>query len=319
MLRFKDNKFSLLSETDLKTNDLLEQNNLQKAIVNSWSDFRKEIQMPELQFIGQEVVPDDRIKNRIDILAFDPEDSVPVVIELKRDKGKFQLLQGISYASMISSWTPERFRSEAKSQKSPDLEEIESALSDDIALEGAVRVVLIAKTFGPEVVITADWLYRQFNMDISAISINLFKTKDELYFKFDQRYPLPELHEAYESRETKKNPSKGNKTWENVARKFSYEWGKELLERCRKEKEGDPSRGRIVTFRSNYDGFKRVALGFKINYVTVSPRGKSENAEEFLRSKFRENIEVNSSRGGYSFRVASQSQYEDLCAWLKIK
>ena len=122
MLEFKNDKFISLPETDLKTNNLLERTNLQEAIVNSWSDFIKEIKMPNLQLIGQEVIPHDKVKDRIDILAFDPNDNIPVIIELKRDKNKFQLLQGITYAAMVSLWDSEKFIKEAKKQNSSDLE-----------------------------------------------------------------------------------------------------------------------------------------------------------------------------------------------------
>ena len=320
MLGFKDNKFILLPETDLKTNDLLERINLQQAIISSWQNFTKEIKLPDLQLIGQEVIPDERVKDRIDILAFDPNDNIPVIIELKRDRNKFQLLQGLSYAAMISSWDSEKFISEAKNQNLFDLEDVESTLSD-LVLEGNIRIILIAEKFDPEVIVTADWLYNQFNLDISAISINIFKRQEDLYFNFEQRYPLPELHDSYELRgKSRKNKSdKSEKTWEEVAETFSYEWGKELLQRCRAEKEGNPSRKRISTFRSNFDGFNWITINFKINFVNVYMKGKPENVEEFLPEKFKDKIELNQWRDGYAFHITTRTQYEDLCSWLKIK
>ena len=127
----------------------------------------------DMQFIGQEVVPDDRIQDRIDILAFDSNDNIPVVIELKRRKSKFQPLQGIAYAAMISNWDQERFIGEAKRQKSPDLEDLENDLCDE-DLKGKVRVVLVAEKFDPEVIIGADYLHKQFKMDILAFSFKNF-------------------------------------------------------------------------------------------------------------------------------------------------
>src|SRR5690606_6197533 len=111
------------------TNGLLERFNLQEAIVNSWEAFTKEIKIPELIYIGNEVVPDQRIMGRVDILAFDPNDNVPVVIELKRDRDKYQLLQGISYAAMISNWPAEQFLQEARSQNPDGYSDLEEALS----------------------------------------------------------------------------------------------------------------------------------------------------------------------------------------------
>jgi len=320
MLSFKDNKLIPLPETDLKTNDLLERVNLQEAIVNSWEAFTKEISSPDLYLIGQEVIPDDRVNDRIDILAFDPNDNILVVFELKRDKNKLQLLQGITYAAMLASWDSDRLIAEARKQKSPDLEDIESSLSG-IQLEQNVRIILVAEKFDPEVIVSADWLYKQFNMDISAMSLSLFKRKDELYFSFQQRYPLPELNDTYELRGKKKSQQStvSEKTWEEVAETFKYDWGKELLEKCRREKEGDPSRKRILRFRTNYDGLNWITVSFKINFVNVYMGGKPENVEELLQSKFKDKIEVNSWRDGHSFHITTRSQYVDLCKWLEIK
>ena len=316
MLGFKDKKFISLPETNLKANNLQERKDIQEAIVGSWQSFTKEIQMPDLQLIGEEVVLDDRIKNRIDILAFDPNDNIPVVIELKRDGNKLQLLQGVSYAAMISSWGPEKFIEEAKNKNSPDLDEITSSLSD---LEGNVRIIMIAEKFDPEVIIAANWLYEQFNMDIAAISIKTFKVKEGLYFSFEQKYPLAELHESYELRGTKRTSERTEKTWEDVIPTFKYEWGEQLLQRCRREKEGDPKNKRILKFRSEIDGIRRISLMFRINFVNVYMVGNPDNIEDLIQSKFRESIELSSWRKGYSFHITTQSQYEDLCSWLDIK
>lgn len=107
----------------------MERFNLQEAIVNSWSYFTKEIKIPDLIYVGQEVIPDQRVMGRIDILAFDPNDNVPVVIELKRDKDKLQLLQGISYAAMISEWKSDDFLNEARNQHNKNLGELEDTIS----------------------------------------------------------------------------------------------------------------------------------------------------------------------------------------------
>ena len=319
MLKFKDNKFTSLPETDLKTNKLLERANLQEAIAKSWPIFRKEIGIPDLLFIGQEVVADEKRGSRIDILAFDPnpDENVPVVIELKRGNNKLQLLQAASYAAMISSWDSEKFIQEAKKQNSLDLEEVESILSN-LNLDENIKIILISEKFDPEVIVTADWFYRQFGMDISAVSINIFKKEEDLYFSFEQKYPLAELHDSYEHRR-KQRTIKSETNWEKVAETFSYEWMKELLDKCRKEKEGDPGYRRIVSFRSNFHGFKRVSLSFREKSVYVRLVGMPGNVDELIQSNFREKIELRPCKDAYSFNVFTQSQYEDLCSWLEIK
>lgn len=319
MLGLKDDRFVFLPDTRMKDHSLLERVNLQQAIVNSWAEFTKEIKLPDMQFIGQEVVVNSEAKGRIDILAFDPNDNVLVVIELKRDKNKLQLLQSISYAAMLSNWSSEQLINEAKIQKSPDLEDIESVFYDTQP-EKNIRIILIAESFGPEVIISADWLYNQFNMDIIAISLKLFKKRDELYCNLDQCYPLPELQDSYELRRKQKigRPLQSEKNWEDVIPTLKYDWGEELISRCRIEKEGEPARRRI-RFRSNYEGFKWIILNFSVDCINVYVKGKLDNIDDFFKDKFKEKIKINSWRDGYSFHVTSRSQYEDLCEWLKIK
>ena len=57
MMEFKNKKLVKLSESNLKDNDILERYGLQEAIVSSWEDFKQEINMPQLYFIGSEVRP----------------------------------------------------------------------------------------------------------------------------------------------------------------------------------------------------------------------------------------------------------------------
>jgi RecB family endonuclease NucS len=60
-----------------------------------------------LWFLGQEIRPSEVIADRIDMLAVD-EGGSSVIIELKRGTNKLQLLQALSYAGMISRWSPEK-------------------------------------------------------------------------------------------------------------------------------------------------------------------------------------------------------------------
>jgi hypothetical protein len=78
---------------------------------------------------------------RIDIIAFDPNDNVPVVIEVKRDRDKYQLLQGISYAAMISKWTSDKFLQEAKNQKIENYSDLEDAMNG-IKNDSNIRIIL---------------------------------------------------------------------------------------------------------------------------------------------------------------------------------
>src|SRR5947209_5297878 len=101
--------------------------------------------------VGREVSPQKPLGDSIDILAADKEGAI-TVFELKRGKDKLQLLQAISYAAMISKWTPEQlFECRSSFSQKPleqAEEEIETFLASSLAsLNTKQRIVLIAEEY----------------------------------------------------------------------------------------------------------------------------------------------------------------------------
>jgi hypothetical protein len=74
----------------------------QESIVNSPDTFLNEIE-EEILILGTEVQPSKDVDGRIDILTVDPDGTL-VIVELKRGANKWQLLQALSYAAMVSGW-----------------------------------------------------------------------------------------------------------------------------------------------------------------------------------------------------------------------
>lgn len=321
MLKFQNNRFVPMAESDLKANGLLERFNLQEAIINSWEEFTKEIKIPELIYIGAEVVPDNRIMGRIDILAFDPNDNIPVIIELKRDRDKYQLLQGISYAAMISNWSAEDFLQEAKNQKHVNYADLVDVIAG-IEIDSNIRIILVAEKFDPEVIIATDWLMNNHSLDITAICLNIFKKDEELYFNFEQKYPLPELSEAYELRSKKRvtnNTSKiVERSWEDVEASLTYDWGPEFLAKCLKEASGDSNRARFIHLRKSVDGLKGISFFFRKKYLNVYILGKLDEPHELFGKVFSSKYELNEWRNGYSIQLTTKKEYDELCKWLKF-
>ncbi len=321
MMRFdrKRRKLERLPSSDLKENEILERSDLQQAIVNSWDEFRREIKGQDLYLIGQEIAPHDDVGDRIDILAYSAEENLPVIIELKRSRNKLQLLQSITYAAMISTWTSERLLAEARRQQVPDLEDLEDLLKET-EVQSTSRIMLIAEQFEPEVMIASDWLYQQYKVDIMACGMHVFKSGDEIYFNLVQKYPLSELSDSYAMRgRTAKKSQTLDITWDEVAAALEYEWGPEAINVCREFKEGEPSRRRFGLIRTNWDGFNWISINFRRNYVNVYLKGNPENAEELIQGKFGNSVEIGTWRDGYSFLVKSKSQLDDLFKWLKLE
>jgi hypothetical protein len=103
-LDVENHRFDALKVTGLTSENIFERHDLQKAIINSWDLFRNEIGLPSSYLIGTEIKPHESTLDAIDLLAFNPDDSSLIVIELKRDRNKLQLLQALSYAAMLSNW-----------------------------------------------------------------------------------------------------------------------------------------------------------------------------------------------------------------------
>ena len=143
-----------MEETELKTQGLLERYDLQKAIVNSWDLFKNEIGFPSAFLIGQEVKPHDATSDSVDLIAFDPDDSSIIIIELKRDKNKLQLLQAMSYAAMANQWGSEDLIENIQKDCNPNPEELIDLINGS-ELNPHIKIVLIAEAFDPEVVMGA--------------------------------------------------------------------------------------------------------------------------------------------------------------------
>ena len=179
---------SQLSTTTLKHSNILERDHLQAAILSSWDAFCGEMGFEELFLVGSEITPHDSCRDRIDILAIDA-DGHPVVLELKRHRDKLQLLQAISYASMIARWDADRFLSALPGNGAGQSDELRALLSDESFELREPRVVLLAESFDPEVILSADWL-AGFGVSILAFAISALEHGSETLLSIDQRFPL---------------------------------------------------------------------------------------------------------------------------------
>jgi hypothetical protein len=311
--------FEKLEATELKAERILERYDLQAAIANSWDLFKNELGLPNAFLIGEEINPDPRTQDSVDLLAYDSDDSSLVVIELKRARHKLQLLQAISYAAMVSQWDADTLISRIQEKYNPDIEELKDLITGS-ELSSDTKIILIAETFDPEVIIASDWLTENYSLNISAFSIALFAMGKEKFLSLEQRYPLKELSDVYVERGKRRRIKRGKEEiqWEDVLPKLEYPFASRGIELCKRIREGDPSRRRF-TVRSNYDGFDWISLNFRAKYINVYMRGNFEGNEKLIQSKFREEVPISSWRDGLSFRVTTESQFEDLVKWLKLE
>lgn len=170
-------------------------------------------------------------------------------------------------------------------------------------------------------IISSDWLLRIFGLDITAISLSIFKKEEELYFNFEQKYPLVELHETYELRGKKSSytaSGKKSKSWNEVRESLTYPWGVELLEKCLRETNGDSNRARFIHVRKNIDGLKGISFFFRKEYLNVYILGKLESPDKSFGNIFQSGYELNEWRNGYSIQLTTEEEYEQLSKWLNF-
>jgi hypothetical protein len=317
-LNVSNKAFETLIQSGFKTENILERYDFQAAMVKSWEIVKNEIGLPTSYLIGEEINPHKSVGNSIDLLAFNPDDSSLVVIELKRDKNKLQLLQSLSYASMIAQWDKETLISKIQRPINPESSELVDLINNN-ELNNEVKIILISELFDPEVIITTDWL-NNYGLNITAFSVSVHKLEEQIFVSFEQRLPLKELADVYEERGRKANISrkKSSISWEEVLPKLKYKFAAKALELCRKEKEGEPSRRRFGNIRSNYDGFDWISINFREKYLNIYIKGEPENAKEFLKSKFSDSLEILQWQEGYSFKIDKEKQFDELAKWMKL-
>ena len=319
-LNINSKTFEAIEETKLIAENILERFDLQKAIVNSWELVRREIGLPSSYLIGQEVKPHQSTQDSIDLLAFNPDNSSLIVIELKRERNKLQLLQSLSYAAMVSHWESDELINKIQRDINPDAEELIDLINGSEISED-IKIVMISEYYDPEVILTSDWLRSIYSVDISAFSLTLHKLDKDIVIHFNQRYPLKELTDVYDVRNKRKEiiKNKDDLDWEDVLPKLKYSFAKRGIELCKKFRTGDPRRRRFGNVRTNYDGFGWISLNFREKYINVYLKSDNEKSEEILKSKFNDQVEISHWRDGLSVIIETENQFEDLVKWLNLE
>ncbi|HBJ34234.1 MAG TPA: hypothetical protein DDZ51_05600 [Planctomycetaceae bacterium] len=187
----KSQSFSSLATPTLADVSITERYDLQEYIYNSPNEFFREIGL-ELFLLGKEIEPSRNVQDRIDLLAIDKEGRC-VIIELKRGNNKLQMLQAISYAGMISQWSPDELLSLLEADQQESLAEFLEVDRDDVNREQ--QLVLIAEAYDYALLIGAEWLNEKFGVDITCCRIAVAKdvaTNSE-YLVCSNVYPAPEI------------------------------------------------------------------------------------------------------------------------------
>jgi len=297
-------KFTRLQRPEMSKVGLTERYDLQHMIKNSPDAFFQEMG-ESLLLIGDEVRPTDFVEDRIDLLAVDQQGPL-VVVELKRGSNKLQLLQALSYASMISKWEHSEIiaqRQQFAGLSEDDVEEeIEQFLLQDIAnLNDSQRIILVAEDFDYEVLVTAEWLSEIYDVDIRCFRLALSAEGKTEFLTCTCIYPPPEItkHATKRGRKGTTTPAKWA-DWDDALKAIT---NKAIVEFYRKELDAGREnhlKKRILFYR--FDGHRRFFMAARSKNVYVWQNQRFPDDQIYWNKKIGEHIEIKPVKDGRCLR-----------------
>lgn len=204
-------KISLYDETDLKSHNVLERQDIEK-----WVESYPDILGEELLILTTEYDKFDKTNERVDLLAIDKAGNL-VVVELKRDNsGKNVELQAIKYAAHFSTFTLEQVaelyrhylskkdrRIDAEAAKKEIINFIDNDEFEE--LSDKPRMILVSREYRIEVTSTVLWL-RKFGIDLKCIKLTPYAMDNNtIAFESNIIIPLPEAEDFIVKCEKKEN------------------------------------------------------------------------------------------------------------------
>lgn len=204
-------KIAVCGETDLKSHNILERQDLEK-----WIENYPDIIGEELLIVTTEYDKFDKTDERLDLIAIDKEGNLSV-IELKRDdSGKNVDMQAVKYAAYCSTLSLDdvaRFYQQYLGTKGDKLTEedakkriVEFIDNDEFEeLSDKPRIIIVSKEYRPEVTASVLWL-RKFGIDITCVKLTPYEIdKDTIGFESNVLIPLPEAKDFVIQSEKKEN------------------------------------------------------------------------------------------------------------------
>ena len=182
-------------ETRFAREQLLEEH------LERWIEADSSVLGEPLLIIGRQVLIPD-VKDRLDLLAVDPQGAA-VIIELKRGELKDPVdIQALRYASYISKWQFEDFESVAKNYLGkgghPDFNFnamfetfcVQSGIEEIPDLNSEQRIIIVGSSVRDKLGSVALWL-RSHNVDVKLIEVQAFKERGQVLIQPTVIVPLP--------------------------------------------------------------------------------------------------------------------------------
>lgn len=284
---------------------LKERSDLQQMIRNSPEAFFREMG-EELLLIGAAIRPArDACEDEIDLLAIDKDGAI-VVIELKRDRDRLQLLQAIAYAGMIARWPQDRLAQEravfaGKSLKEAE-EEIEEFIDESVSeLNQVQRVVLIAQDFDFEVLVAAEWLSEHHDVDVRCFRLALSSDGNTELLTCTCIYPPPELTKAAIRRgRIGRSDGQGWTDWDTALEGIENPDAVEFFRKEAAASRESNVKDRCLIYRVG--GKRRFYASARRKHAYVWQTGRFPDDEQFWRERLGPDATIEPVQGGHSLR-----------------
>lgn len=304
MLRIDRQKKSMtrMPPRTLQESGLLERYDIQKMIRESSSAFFQEMG-EDLLLLGEEVKPSDFVLDSIDLLALDKQGQ-PVVIELKRGNDKYQLLQALSYASMVAKWDPEQFVAERAKLSGKNLDEAEEEIEQfiDVGMDDfnvSQRVILFAEAFDFEALSLSEWLHKNYEMDARCFRLSLSGDASAEFLTCTCIYPPPELRE-HAVRRRGGGTSKRWANWEEALAGVENDAVAEFFRQRIQEGQEHNLHSRYLIFRQN--GKRRWFMECHKRHAYIWQEGRFDGDKGFWTGLLGEGLNISPVRDERALR-----------------
>ena len=188
-----------LKETSFEAENLYERQDIQRLLRD-----RPNVLEEGLFILAEEYGDWEESNRRIDLLALDGKGRL-VVIELKRsDQDSLMDLQAIRYAAMVANMKLEKAiearHGYLKSRGSDEdaefrIREHLSTSDEEIGIDSAKpRIILASSNFSKELTTSVLWL-KSYEMDITCVKLQPYKTGEDLFLERSQIIPMPETED----------------------------------------------------------------------------------------------------------------------------
>lgn len=215
-----------LEGEDFADLDILERTDFQE-----WAVEEPALLGENLLVIASEYSNFEQTRDRLDVLALDPEGKL-VVVELKRDEADQTTdLQAIKYASYCATLTAEEVQRDYqefwndRNEENLSPEEVGQKFANfldesveegvpltdegwaDFELDDRPRVLLVAGEFGIQVTAPVIWLIEEYDIDITCVTVTAHEHDGEIFLSNRQVIPVAEAEE-YMTRRREKDRDK---------------------------------------------------------------------------------------------------------------